>query len=288
MPMPSSTRSIPSRSALPTAKQPGMRCGALGALAVSAFLSLAAAPSTSHAASVDASAGIATAYLFRGADLSNGAAAFFGDVFWNVGAADEDGFGGYVGAWLSSGDTAAGTEYDLLAGITWQRGWFSLDFGAVGYVYPDRIAGAPETTLSLTTTTITVSGVASVVITAAELESVGSTGESTDAGEFSEAYLGLSAGPVSLYYYDNVAGNTGYSYLSLGWDVGDFSLLAGQHSSNTDADDYQHADVTWNYNDYLSLTVSARFGEGDAAEASHSDTVATLALQLPINLDALQ
>ena len=266
-----------------------MRCGALGALAVSAFLSLAAAPSTSHAASVDASAGIATAYLFRGADLSNGAAAFFGDVFWNVGAADEDGFGGYVGAWLSSGDTAAGTEYDLLAGIRWQRDWFSLDFGAVSYVYPDRIASEPAVNLSFETVDVDLlDGSTSSVISAVEVESVDFTTGDTDAGEFSEAYLGLSAGPVSLYYYDNVAGNTGYSYVSLGWDVGDFSLLAGQHSSNTDADDYQHADVTWNYNDYLSLTVSARFGEGDAAEAGHSDTVATLALQLPINLDALQ
>ena len=256
--------------------------GSLAVLAAAAF-----APAFAQALSLDASAGIATSYLFRGADLSDGEPAFFGDAFVNVGAAAEDGVGAYAGVWLSSGDTAAGAEYDVLAGVRWQRGWLGLDFGAVSYVYPDRIAGDPM--LNVTTRTVTLTGgtTMTTVITSVALVA-GPAGKDTDFGEFSEAYLGLSAGPVSLYYYDNVAGNTGYSYVSLGWDIGDFSLLVAEHGSDAEAGDYRHADLTWNYNDYLSLTVSARFSEGADAEAGHNDTVAAISLSLPINLDPLQ
>ena len=60
-------------------------------------------------AEVSASATLSTSYLWRGYDLGQGDAALSADVVYSEG-------GFYGGLWLSSGDAAAGTEYDLFLG----------------------------------------------------------------------------------------------------------------------------------------------------------------------------
>ncbi len=255
----------------------------LAALLLAAAAWATAPGAAAQTMSLDASAGLATAYLFRGAELGDGAAAFYGDIFWNIGAVDEDGSSAYAGVWLSSGDTALGSEYDLVAGYRWQRDWFGIDVGVVSYVYPDVISNLS----GIEATTATASDT-SVETLLSNHRVVSEREQNFDVGQFSEVYLGLSGGPVSLYYYDNVAGNTGYSYLALSWDIGDFSLLIGDHATMSPGDEYQHVDLSWSYNDYLSLTLSKRFSEGIDVEGTQNDTVAVLSLSLPINLDALQ
>ena len=90
-------------------------------------------------AEVSASVGIASSYLWRGYDLganadngSFGTPAVSGDL--SVG-----GNGFTVGIWGSSGDSFAGTEYDLYAGYSGEAGDFSYGLTFVSYVYPTGI-----------------------------------------------------------------------------------------------------------------------------------------------------
>jgi hypothetical protein len=76
---------------------------------------LAAAPA---AVALDASASLATSYLWRGTELGNGDAALAVDVSDSMGALS-------YGLWVSSGDSDS-TEYDLYAS-------YGGSVGAVGY-----------------------------------------------------------------------------------------------------------------------------------------------------------
>jgi len=62
-----------------------------------------------------ASAGVASMYLWRGQDLGDGSAAVWGDINYKVA-------GAYAGVWASSGDSGAGSEYDLYAGYGMELG----------------------------------------------------------------------------------------------------------------------------------------------------------------------
>lgn len=176
---------------------------------------------------VGASVGVANMYYWRGQDLGNGAAAVSGDL--NLSAA-----GFYTGVWASSGDSSAGTEYDLYMGYGGSVGDFSYDVSAWTYVYPtsggkglieDDDAGTP--------------------------------------GTLSELVLSFGYGPVALTYYDNVAGGTGYSYLTLGASFGSFSFTYGMHDqADFDGDMPSHFDIGYAYNDNLSFTLGIPVDEG--------------------------
>ncbi len=177
-------------------------------------------------AEVAASATVASSYLWRGYDLGSGTPAASGDL-----VASSEGF--YGGVWISSGDQTAGTEYDLFAGYGGEVGDFSYDINLTTYVYPTGPFQAQE-------------------------------GSPFD---FAEVILSLGYGPVGFSYYDNIAGdNAGYApsedynYMTLSADAGQFSFLVGRHTipqgpgvSDANA---THFDVTYNYNDNLSFTLS--------------------------------
>jgi uncharacterized protein (TIGR02001 family) len=78
---------------------------------------------------VGASVGVASTYLWRGADLGSGTPAVSGDL--NVSAG-----GFYGGIWGSSGDTTFGSEYDLYLGYGGSLGDFSYDLSVWNYNYP--------------------------------------------------------------------------------------------------------------------------------------------------------
>ena len=148
------------------------------------------------AAEVSASAAVATSYLWRGFDLGSGTPAASADI----GVSAESGL--YAGLWVSSGDASAGTEYDVFAGYAGEAGDLSYDVSLVSYVYPT--GNFDETDGSI--------------------------------GDFMEVIIGLGYGPVSFTYYDNVAGDTGgyavsedYTYMTLGFDLEQWSFLVGQH-----------------------------------------------------------
>lgn len=181
----------------------------IAAAAVST-LSFAVAPVA--VAEVAASATISSAYLWRGYDLGQGDAALSADIIWSEGGLS-------AGMWVSSGDAAMGTEYDIFAGYSGSVGELSYGITYITYIYPssDVLNGA---------------------------------------GDLEEGVYSLGYGPVSLTVYDSLAGD--YSYTTVGYDAGDFSLMYGVHDNG--ANDQENFDVTYSYNDSLSFTYSIPFG----------------------------
>lgn len=135
--------------------------------------------------------------------------------------------GAYGGIWGSSGDDASGNEYDLFAGYGMEMGGVSVDLSVWNYLYPDL--GESQGTF----------------------------------GDLSEIILSVGFGPVSVTYYDNIAGATGYTYLTVGAGFGAFSATYGT-TSNDDSDaDYSHVDLGYAYNDNLSFTLSQVVDQDD-------------------------
>lgn len=228
-------------------------------LAVAVVAAMIAVPAAQ--AEVSASVGVASTYLWRGYDLGSGTPAVSGDINYS-----NAGF--YTGIWGSSGDTSAGTEYDLYAGYGMGFGendMFSVDLSVWNYNYP---TGA------------------------------GYTDGETDPFEFTEVVLTLGAGPVALSYYDNVAGGSGYSYYTLSGSFDAFTVLLGMHDSVSNAydelghvishvcpsDDEDgeckpvHLNVSYAYNDNLSFTLS----QFVADEADDDDMKFVVSYSLPI------
>lgn len=93
---------------------------------------LAAAPA---AVALDASASVATSYLWRGTELGNGDAALAVDLSGSTGAVS-------YGLWVSSGDTSnsetenGGTEYDIYASYGGSVGEIGYSVGYASYNYP--------------------------------------------------------------------------------------------------------------------------------------------------------
>lgn len=179
------------------------------------------------AAEVSASASVATNYLWRGFDLGSGTPAASADIS----VSGESGL--YGGLWISSGDATAGTEYDLFAGYGGEAGDFTYDINITSYMYPTGQFSATDGSI----------------------------------GDFMELILSVGYGPVSFSYYDNIAGETGgyagsegYTYMTLGLDVEQWSFKVGVH--DFDPGDATHFDVSYAYNDNLAFTLSILDIEG--------------------------
>lgn len=208
--------------------------------------------SNAHA-EVSASVGVASTYLWRGFDLGSGTPAVSGDLSYS-----NSGF--YTGIWGSSGDTAAGTEYDLYAGYGMSFGendMFSIDLSIWNYNYPSGEAFAEDE----------------------EVEE--RRLDETDFGDLSEVVLSIGMGPVAFTYYDNVAGSTvdanGYEYYTLSGTMGDFALTVGMHD-NADGDDPVHVNLDYAYNDNLVFTLS----QFVADEPEYDDLKFVVSYSLPI------
>lgn len=192
----------------------------LAANLVAVSMTLATAPAS--AVEVSASASVASLYLWRGFDLSNGSAAVSGDI-----TLSEAGF--YAGVWGSSGDDTYGQEVDYYAGFATEAGPVSIDLSIWNYVYPGASAGLVD------------------------------NGDTF--GDLSELILGLGMGPVSLTIYDNIAGNSAYNYYTLAYSAGSFSFLVGGATFENEDSDYAHFDISYAYNDNLAFTFSQMIDE---------------------------
>ncbi|HEY7773406.1 MAG TPA: TorF family putative porin [Marinagarivorans sp.] len=194
---------------------------------------------------IGASVGVASTYLWRGYDLGSGTPAVSGDLNLSAG-------GFYGGIWGSSGDTTAGTEYDLYAGYGHSFGDFSIDVSVWNYNYP--------------------------------------TGDSeVDFGDLSDGVVSLGYGPVAFTIYKPITGtpDSDYVYYTLGADVGAFSILAGVHDDGgcpedeTDPDascSPAHLNVSYAYNDNLSFTFSQFFAD----ESINDDLKFVVSYTLPL------
>jgi uncharacterized protein (TIGR02001 family) len=179
-------------------------------------------------AQVAAAVSIANMYYSRGFDLGNGNAQISGDLKFS-----ESGF--YAGIWGSSGDSSAGTEYDLYTGYGGgDTDTFNYDISLWTYVYPQN-----------------------------------STDAVSAPGKFSEAIVALGYGPVKLTYYSNLADqddtvDSSYSYVTLDFTYEQFSILLGAHKDLAVGDGTyaspRHIDINYSYNDNLKFTLGKLLG----------------------------
>lgn len=136
----------------------------------------------------------------------------------------------YGGVWMSSGDIVDGTEYDLYFGYGAEIGGLGVDISYWSYNYPTLQVGP---------------------------------------GDFAEAVLGLSYGPVAFNYYTNIAaegaGSEDYSYYTLSLTEGAWNFKYGEHEDTDGAalNGYSHFDITYAYNDNVSFTLGTPIDEGD-------------------------
>jgi len=223
------------------------------AIALATAMTAGLVGTTTTQAEVSASAGIASSYLWRGQNLSNGAAVVSGSLDYGHES------GAYAGAWVSSGDAKMGTEYDLYVGFSGEAGDLSYDVGYVGYIYPSQNEEAVADTTN------------DIDSTADEL------------GNMSDLYLNLSFAGVD--FTTNFSDNGGdYVYNTLGYGMGAVSGLIGV---NTDLEEnghgaYTHIDLSYAYNDNLSFTVSKMVAQSSGTSAASPEFV--VSYSLPIEL----
>ena len=159
-------------------------------------LGLAAAPT---ALALDASASMATSYLWRGTELGQGNAALAVDLSGSTGAIS-------YGLWVSSGDGQDGldangdlvegsTEYDIYASYGGSVGEVGYSIGYASYNYP-------------------------------------STGVGFD--DSAEYIYGLSYGPASVTIFDGK--DSDYEYTVVGYEAGAFSFAYGDDETSTHFD----------------------------------------------------
>lgn len=149
--------------------------------------------------------------------------------------------------WGSSTGSSDGGEYDIILGWNGEFEGVSVGVGVINYIYP---------------------GIDS----------------SDSVGDLSEGYVTLGFGGVEAAYYDNVAGDNGYRYYSLGYSCDKWSVLAGQTDREDGADsDFTHFDVTYSITDNLSFTAS-KIIDDDASGTQEDDTLFVLNYSLPIEI----
>ncbi|WP_077529240.1 TorF family putative porin [Vreelandella utahensis] len=193
--------------------------------------------------SVDASLGISSMYLWRGTDLGDGDAQVAGSLDF------DSGVGAYAGVWTSSGDSGAGQEYDLYAGYATDiTEDVSVDAGVINYIYPDQ----------------------------SKVDDDGNYVSQTGFGDFSEAYLGISAYGFGVDYYNDIT-SADYQYVNASYGYGPFGIAVGRHifddenPSSAYGEDMTHLDLSFQFNDELSFTTSTMV-DSDTDDAARQTT----------------
>jgi hypothetical protein len=213
-------------------------------LAAAVLAATAATATVAHAddLEVGASVGVSNFYLWRGQDLGNGSAQVWGDLSATYG-------GLYGGVWATSGDDAAGNEYDIYAGYGGELAGFSYDLSIWNYVYPDNITA----------------------------------GSATGFADLTDAVLSVGYGSFTYTHIKTIANTAGGSgstaYQAYDYSLGDFTLTYGDHkAAGTD----DHINVAYAYNDNLTFTAVFGLDAEDGGDSDASDPLFNVALSLPI------
>lgn len=220
-------------------------------------LTLAVVASANVNAGVSADAQVASTYLFRGLDVSDGNAQVSGTLMYS-----HDNTGLYGSAWASSAGDGT-QEYDLAIGWSPDLGDWKVDIGAVSYVYPGLDDASED------------------------------PGKETEAyfglgyGWFEFYYYDNVASATSLTH--------GYEYYSFNFTFEKIAFVLGyadpDEAKEQDWDDnYVHLDFSYAFNDNLTFTVSKIISVDDEAKdedvagdaAIDDDTLFLISYTLPI------
>lgn len=234
------------------------------------MLSTVAAVPAVNAGEMTALAGVASAYYWRGLQVSSGAQVW-GELTYTL----DSGF--YGDLWASSEGFAVGPEYDLSAGWAGKLGDLGVNVGAVTYVYSKD-------------------------------DSQGGALDDNDPGDFSDVYLKLSYGPAFLSMYHNVALLQGQDWVYGGFTYDKFTFALGWqkfedephlnvsgYGPGVDKAEYTYAEVTYAATKNLSIIVSGVIDDKDAeffggvnssvpARVDTNRTKVVVAYSLPINM----
>ena len=236
----------------------------LSALSLAVAGAMAVAPAAANA-EVSASVGVANMYLWRGYDLGNGDAQVSGDLSYS-----NSGF--YTGVWAASGDSAAGTEYDLYVGYGAEFGGVSVDLSLWNYMYPSSPEGSCES-----------------IIVAGEIEEACAVEDNIldDFGGLTDAVLSIGFAGFAVTAYDNIAGGSGNAYYTVSYGYEAFSILVGKHDirgpedvdGESTGNSMTHVDLSYAYNDNLSFTVSQQVDK-----ETDDDPKVVVSYSLPIDM----
>ncbi len=207
-----------------------------------ATLGMAAAPAA--LANVEASATVATSYLWRGLDLGSGTGSISADAVYSTGGLS-------AGVWVGSGDTESGTEYDLFASYGGNLGGLGYSVGWAEYNYPTIDSDA----------------------------AAGFQG-----GEAEDYVYSLSYAGVTATHYDAKDSVSSYNTLSfdvLGFGVllGDHDRQEDDDNDPVTFDaEMSHLDLSYGVNDSLTFTVSTIISSSDTQNERDTTVVASYSL----------
>mgnify|MGYP001626568875 CR=1 FL=1 len=201
-----------------------------------ATLGMAAAPAA--LANVEASATVATSYLWRGLDLGSGTGSISADAVYSTGGLS-------AGVWVGSGDTESGTEYDLFASYAGNLGGLGYSVGWAEYNYP----------------------------TIDSDDAAGFQG-----GELEDYVYSLSYAGVTATHYDAKDSVSSYNTLSfdvLGFGV---LLGDHDRQGDAADVEMSHLDLSYGVNDSLTFTVSTIISSSDTQNEPDTTVVASYSL----------
>ncbi|MDH5517058.1 MAG: TorF family putative porin [Gammaproteobacteria bacterium] len=209
----------------------------LKAITAAAVLAIPALAPISAQAELGYNASVASMYLWRGTDASNGPTI-------SGGADYSHSSGAYASTWVSSGlagdpATGGGYEVDVWFGYAGEVSGLSYDLSYWNIDYP-QVIGADsinETSLGL-------------------------------------GYAGASLGLVS---------GDGYTYTTLGYELGDFGFTYGMNATDAVGGDTSHFDVSYAASKELSFTVSFPSDDDAASTDLAPATLFMMSYSLPIS-----
>lgn len=228
-----------------------LAAGLIGSAALAASPAMAFNPSTS------ATFGASNIYLWRGVDLGTGDAHVYGSLDF------DSGVGAYAGVWAASGDSGAGQEYDLYAGYATDiTDDISVDAAIINYIYPKQARVVRDDQGNITDTV-----------------------DQDGFGDFSEAYLGISAYGLGIDYYKDVTGSD-YEYVAASYGYDAFGVTVGHHIDEAGApfgEDMTHLDLSFQFNDELSF-VASTVVDSDTSDDTRRTTLLQAVYELSFNL----
>lgn len=202
------------------------------------LVSSTALTGVAQAAEVEANFGVTTDYIWRGMTQNSGNSSASG----GIDVAIDGGF--YVGTWVGDVDYNGSTyELDLYGGYAGEIGGLSIDVGYLAYMYPD----APDTF----------------------------DGEDQDL-DFSEVYVSVGSGPLSLSYYvladgdGKDAGDDTYASVAYETEIGSWGFAASYGLYDVDGNDDASSDIviSLSKDDFTFALIST----DDLVEAADEDT----------------
>lgn len=224
-----------------------LRLGSLAVIGAAVAPALLVVPAKAHAGLTGA-IGVSNMYLWRGQNVTDGAAQVFGDLKYTHDS------GAFVDFWTSNSEEPAGHETDIILGYNGKYGDFGYGIAFWEIMYPEAV-------------------VENDTAGAADFNSITDT-------DVQELQLTASYGPVAVNYFyglDAPVSGTGdvdetsdeNNYLTVSGTMGQFTALIGKWFLENDAaDDYSHVMLSYAATPEFLLGVNFTFSSQDDAEGN--------------------